>query len=43
MVRIQRRDVATATGLSDSEAYAELAGLVTAGLARWSKVGSPAS
>lgn len=32
MVRIQRRAVSSATGLSDSEAYAELAALVTAGL-----------
>lgn len=32
MVRIQQREVAAATGLSDSEAYAELAALVTAGL-----------
>ncbi|WNE94922.1 TetR/AcrR family transcriptional regulator [Streptomyces luomodiensis] len=32
MVRIQRRAVAASTGLSDSEAYAELAALVTAGL-----------
>lgn len=34
MVRIQQREVAAATGLSDSEAYAELAALVTAGLVR---------
>ncbi|MCE3552895.1 TetR family transcriptional regulator [Pseudonocardia sp. RS11V-5] len=34
MVRIQQREVATATGLSDSQAYAELASLVTAGLVR---------
>lgn len=33
MVRIQQRQVAAATGLSDSRAYAELAALVTAGLA----------
>ncbi|MEU5269007.1 TetR/AcrR family transcriptional regulator [Streptomyces hygroscopicus] len=32
MVRIQQRAVAASTGLSDSEAYAELAALVTAGL-----------
>jgi AcrR family transcriptional regulator len=32
MVRIQQREVAAATGLSDSQAYAELASLVTAGL-----------
>lgn len=32
MVRIQQREVAAATGLSDSQAYAELAALVTAGL-----------
>jgi AcrR family transcriptional regulator len=34
MVRIQQRVVAAATGLSDSQAYAELASLVTAGLVR---------
>ena len=34
MVRIQQRAVAEATGLSDSEAYAELATLVLAGLAQ---------
>lgn len=34
MVRIQQREVAAATGLSDGQAYAELAALVTAGLAR---------
>jgi AcrR family transcriptional regulator len=34
MVRIQQRAVAAATGLSDSQAYAELAALVTAGLTR---------
>jgi len=34
MVRIQQREVAAATGLSDSQAYAELASLVTAGLVR---------
>ncbi|GAA1845595.1 TetR/AcrR family transcriptional regulator [Pseudonocardia ailaonensis] len=34
MVRIQQRQVAAATGLSDSQAYAELASLVTAGLTR---------
>ncbi|MFI5956218.1 TetR/AcrR family transcriptional regulator [Cryptosporangium sp. NPDC051539] len=33
MVRIQNRQVALATGLSDAEAYAELATLVTRGLA----------
>ncbi|TQS45950.1 TetR/AcrR family transcriptional regulator [Cryptosporangium phraense] len=33
MVRIQQRQVAAATGLSDAEAYAELAALVTNGLA----------
>jgi AcrR family transcriptional regulator len=32
MVRIQQRDVRTATGLSDAEAYAELATLLTNGL-----------
>lgn len=32
MVRIQRREVAAATGLSDAEAYTELAALVTTGL-----------
>lgn len=34
MVRIQQRQVAGATGLSDAEAYTELAVLVTTGLAR---------
>lgn len=34
MVRIQRRDVFAATGLSDSQAYAELVSLITAGLVR---------
>ncbi|WP_181781563.1 TetR/AcrR family transcriptional regulator [Pseudonocardia pini] len=34
MVRIQQREVAAATGLSDSQAYAELASLVTASLVR---------
>ncbi|MFD8569005.1 TetR/AcrR family transcriptional regulator [Streptomyces sp. NPDC059639] len=34
MVRIQRREVRSKTGLSDGEAYAELAALVTAGLSR---------
>jgi AcrR family transcriptional regulator len=33
MVRIQQREVAAATGLSDAQAYAELAMLVTRGLA----------
>ncbi len=32
MVRIQQREVRTATGLSDAEAYAELATLLTYGL-----------
>jgi AcrR family transcriptional regulator len=32
MVRIQQRDVATATGLGDAEAYTELAALVVRGL-----------
>ena len=32
MVRIQQRQVAAATGLSDAEAYTELAALVTTGL-----------
>ncbi|GAA4555085.1 TetR/AcrR family transcriptional regulator [Pseudonocardia xishanensis] len=32
MVRIQQREVAAATGLSDSRAYSELAALVTTGL-----------
>ena len=34
MVRIQQRGVATATGLSDAEAYTELATLLTYGLQR---------
>ena len=34
MVRIQQRGVATATGLSDAEAYTELATLLTHGLQR---------
>ena len=34
MVRIQQREVAAATGLSDGRAYAELAALITAGLVR---------
>lgn len=34
MVRIQQRDVATATGLSDAAAYTELATLLTYGLQR---------
>lgn len=32
MVRIQQREVATATGLEDAQAYTELAGLVVRGL-----------
>jgi transcriptional regulator, TetR family len=32
MVRIQRREVSTNTGLSDAEAYADLANLIVNGI-----------